>query len=172
MAMNPITWLLLVAAIISIYLAGIILSRIAWSRNKPQPPQEIQEPVEYSTELQPELEEASIQDIGIPAPEEVKPSPEPSVNASPDQVKEERQEPEERLKEGSEKKSEKASKEKFGKESEERVEEPKIEERIFKPYTPKEKELKRKDLVEMLETAQELKGELLRLKTILEEGKS
>jgi len=38
MAMNPITWLLLVAAIISIYLAGIILGRIAWSRNKPQPP--------------------------------------------------------------------------------------------------------------------------------------
>jgi len=172
MAMNPITWLLLVAAIISIYLAGIILSRIAWSRNRPQPPQEIQEPVEYLTELQPELEEASIQDIGIPAPEEVKPSPEPSVNASPDQVKEERQEPEERLKEGSEKKSEKASKEKFDKESEERMEEPKIEEKIFKPYTPKEKELKRKDLVEMLETAQELKGELLRLKTILEEGKS
>jgi len=167
MAMNPITWLLLVAAIISIYLAGIILSRIAWSRNRPQPPQEIQEPVEYLTELQPELEEASIQDIGIPAPEEVKPSPEPSVNASPDQVKEERQEPEERLKEGSEKKSEKASKEKFDKESEERM-----EEKIFKPYTPKEKELKRKDLVEMLETAQELKGELLRLKTILEEGKS
>ena len=167
MAMNPITWLLLVAAIISIYLAGIILSRIAWSRNKPQSPQEIQEPVEYPIELQPELEEASIQDIGIPAPEEVKPSPEPSVNASPDQVKEERQEPEERLKEGSEKKSEKASKEKFDKESEERM-----EEKIFKPYTPKEKELKRKDLVEMLETAQELKGELLRLKTILEEGKS
>ena len=167
MAMNPITWLLLVAAIISIYLAGIILSRIAWSRNRPQPPQEIQEPVEYLTELQPELEEASIQDIGIPAPEEVKPSPEPSVNASPDQVKEERQEPEERLKEGSEKKSEKASKEKFDKESEERM-----EEKIFKPYTPKEKELKRKDLVEMLETAQELKGELLRLKTILEKDKS
>jgi len=171
MAMNPITWLLLVAAIISIYLAGIILSRIAWSRNKPQPPQEIQEPVEYPMEVQPELEEASIQDIGIPALEEVKPSPEPSVNASPEQVKEERQEPEERLEEGS-KKSEKASKERFGKESEERVEEPKIEERIFKPYTPKEKELKRKDLVEMLETAQELKGELLRLKTLLEEGKS
>ena len=35
--MNPITWLLLVAGIISIYLAGIILSRIAWPRNKPQP---------------------------------------------------------------------------------------------------------------------------------------
>ena len=162
MAMNPITWLLLVAAIISIYLAGIILSRIAWSRNKPQPPQEIQEPVEYPMEVQPELEEASIQDIGIPALEEVKPSPEPSVNASPEQVKEERQEPEEQLEEGS-KKSEKASKERFSKES---------EERIFKPYTPKEKKLKRKDLVEMLETAQELKGELLRLKTILEEGKS
>jgi len=171
MAMDPITWLLLVAGIISIYLAGIILSRIAWSRNRPQPPQEIQEPVEYPIELQPELEEASIQDIGIPAPEEVKPSPEPSVNASPDQVKE-GQEPEEQLKEGSEKKSEKASKERFGKGSEERVEEPKIEEKIFKPYTPKEKELKRKDLVEMLETAQELKGELLRLKTILEKDKS
>ena len=171
MAMNPITWLLLVAAIISIYLAGIILSRIAWSRNKPQPPQEIQEPVEYPIEVQPELEEASIQDIGIPAPEEVKPSPEPSANVSPEQVKEERQEPEERLEEGS-KKSEKASKERFGKESEERVEELKIEERIFKSYTPKEKELKRKDLVEMLETAQELKGELLRLKTLLEKDKS
>jgi len=171
MAMNPITWLLLVAAIISIYLAGIILSRIAWSRNKPQPPQEIQEPVEYPMEVQPELEEASIQDIGIPAPEEVKPSPEPSANVSPEQVKEERQEPEERLEEGS-KKSEKASKERFGKESEERVEELKIEERIFKSYTPKEKELKRKDLVEMLETAQELKGELLRLKTLLEKDKS
>ena len=172
MAMNPITWLLLVAAIISIYLAGIILSKIAWSRNKPQPPQEIQEPVEYPTELRPKLEEVSVQDIRILAPEEVKPSPEPSANASPDQVKEERQEPEERLKEGSEKESEKASMEKFGKESEERVEEPKIEERIFKPYTPKEKELKRKDLVEMLETAQELKGEILRLKTILEKDKS
>ena len=171
MAMNPITWLQLVAAIISIYLAGIILSRIAWSRNRPQPPQEIQEPVEYPIEVQPELEEAGIQDIGIPAPEEVKPSPEPSANASPDQVKE-GQEPKEQLKEGSEKKSEKASKERFGKESEERVEEPEIEEKIFKPYTPKEKELKRKDLVEMLETAQELKGELLRLKTILEKDKS
>jgi len=110
----------------------------------------------------------SVQDIRILAPEEVKPSPEPSANASPDQVKEERQEPEERLKEG----SEKVSKERFGKESEEMVEEPKIEERIFKPYTPKEKELKRKDLVEMLETAQELKGEILRLKTILEKDKS
>ena len=164
MAMNPITWLLLVAAIISIYLAGIILSRIAWSRNKPQPPQEIQESVEYPTELQPGLEEASVQDIGIPVPEEVKPSPEPSANASPDQVKEERQEPKEQLEDGSEKKSEKASKEGFDKGSEERVE-AKIEERIFKPYTPKEKELKRKDLVEMLETAQELKGELLRLKS-------
>ena len=164
MAMNPITWLLLVAAIISIYLAGIILSRIAWSRNKPQPPQEIQEPVECPTELQPELEEASIQDIGIPALEEVKPSPEPSANASPDQVKEEGQEPKKQLKEGSE--------EKPKKESMEEVEEPEIQEKIFKPYTPKEKELKRKDLVEMLETAQELKGELLRLKTILEEGKS
>ena len=54
----------------------------------------------------------------------------------------------------------------------EEVEEPEIQEKIFKPYTPKEKDLKRKDLVEMLETAQELKGELLRLKTILEEGKS
>ena len=136
MAMNPITWLLLVAAIISIYLAGIVLSRIAWSRNKPQLPQEIQEPV-----------------------------------ASPDQVKEERQEPKEQLEDGS-KKSEKASKERFGKESEERAEEPKIEESIFKPYTPKEKELRRKDLVEMLETAQELKGELLRLKTILKKDKS
>ena len=93
--------------------------------------------------VQPELGEASIQDIGIPAPEEVKPSPEPSASASPEQVKEERQEPEERLEEGS-KKSEKASKERFDKGSEERVEEPKIEERIFKPYTPKEKELKRK----------------------------
>jgi len=171
MAMNPITWLLLVAGIISIYLAGIILSRIAWSRNRSQPPQEIQEPVEYPIEVQPELEEAGIQDIGIPAPEEVKPSPGPSANASPDQVKE-GQEPKEQLKEGSEKKSEKASKERFGKESEERVEEPEIEEKIFKPYTPKEKELKRKDLVEMLETAQELKGELLRLKTILEKDKS
>jgi len=75
------------------------------------------------------------------------------------------QEPKEQLKEGSEEKPKKESKE----EVEER---PKIEEKIFKPYTPKEKELKRKDLVEMLETAQELKGELLRLKTILEEGKS
>ena len=69
------------------------MSRIAWSRNKPQPPQEIQEPVEYPIELQPELEEAGIQDIGIPAPEEVKPNPEPSVNVPPDQVKEEGQEP-------------------------------------------------------------------------------
>ena len=164
MAMNPITWLLLVAAIISIYLAGIILSRIAWSRNRPQPPQEIQEPVEYPIELQPELEEASIQDIGIPTPEEVKPSPEPSANASPDQVKEEGQEPKKQLKEGSKEKSKKAM--------EEVEEQPKIEESIFKPYTPKERELKRKDLVEMLETAQELKGELLRLKTVLEKGKS
>ena len=172
MAMDPITWLLLVAAIISIYLVGIILSRIAWSRNKPQPPQEIQEPVEYPMEVQPELEETGIQDIGIPAPEEVKPSPEPSANASPTQVKEERQEPKEQLEEGSEKKSEKASKERFDKESGERAEEPKIEERIFKPYTPKERELKRKDLIEMLETAQELKGELLRLKNLLEKDKS
>jgi len=163
MAMNPITWLLLVAGIISIYLAGIILSRIAWFRNRPQPPQEIQESVEYPIELQPELEEASIQDIGIPAPEEVKPSPEPSVDASPDQVREEGQEPKKQLKERSEGKSEKESKEE--------VEEPKIEEKIFKPYTPKERELKRKDLIEMLETAQELKGELLRLKTILKKSK-
>ena len=165
MAMNPITWLLLVAAIISIYLAGIILSRIAWPRNKPQPPQEIQEPVEYPIELQPELEEASIQDIEIPAPEEVKPNPEPSANVSPDQVKGERREPKKQLKEGSEEKPKKESKE-------EMEEQPKTEEKIFKPYTPKEKELKRKDLVEMLEAAQELKGELLRLKTVLEKGKS
>ena len=164
MAMNPITWLLLVAGITSIYLAGIILSRIAWPRNRPQPPQEIQEQVEYPIELQPELEEASIQDIGIPAPEEVKPSPEPSVNASPDQVKEEGQEPEKRLKERSEERSKEESKEEVD-------EQPKIEEKIFKPYTPKERELKRKDLVEMLETAQELKGELLRLKTILKKSK-
>ena len=144
------------------------MSKITWSRNKPQPPQEIQEPVEYSTELQPELEETSVQDIGIPAPEEVKPNPEPSANASPGQVKEGGQEPKEQLEDG----SEKAAKEGFDKGSEERVEEPKIEERIFKPYTPKEKELRRKDLVEMLETAQELKGELLRLKTLLEKDKS
>ena len=160
MAMNPITWLLLVAGIISIYLAGIILSRIAWPRNRSQPLQEIQEQVEYPIEVQPELEEASIQDIGISAPEEVKPSPEPSINASPDQVKEEGQEPKKQVKERSEEKSKEESKE-----------EPKIEERIFKPYTPKERELKRKDLIEMLETAQELKGELLRLKTILKKSK-
>ena len=164
MAMNPITWLLLVAGIVSIYLAGIILSRIAWSRNKPQPPQEIQEQVEYPIEVQPGLEEASIQDIGIPAPEEVKPSPEPSANASPDQVKEEGQEPKEQLKERSEEKSKEES-------MEEVEEQPKIEEKLFKPYTPKGRELKRKDLVEMLETAQELKGELLRLKTILKRSK-
>ena len=148
----------MVTAIISIYLAGIILSRITWSRNRSQPPQEIQEPVEYPIELQPELEEVSIQDIGTPALEEVKPSPEPSANASPNQVKEERQEPKEQLEDGSEKKSEKAAKERLDKGSKERVEEPKIEGRIFKPYIPKEKELKRKDLVEMLETAQELKA--------------
>ena len=164
MAMNPITWLLLVAAIISIYLAGIILSRIAWPRNRSQPPQEIQEQVEYPIEVQPELGEASIQHIGIPAPEEVKPSPEPSVNASSDQVKEEGQEPEKRLKERSEERSKEESKEEVD-------EQPKIEEKIFKPYTPKERELKRKDLVEMLEAAQELKGELLRLKTILKKSK-
>ena len=161
MAMDPITWLLLVAGITSIYLAGIILSRIAWSRNRPQPPQEIQEQVEYPIEVRPELEEASIQDIGTPAPEEVKPSPEPSVNASPDQVREEGLEPKKQLKERSEEKSKEEFKE----------EQPKIEEKIFKPYTPKERELKRKDLVEMLETAQELKGELLRLKTILKRSK-
>ena len=51
-------------------------------------------------------------------------------------------------------------------------EQPKIEEKIFKPYAPKEKELRRENLVEMLETAQELKGELLRLKTLLEKDKS
>jgi len=164
MAMNPITWLLLVAAIISIYLAGIILSRIAWPRNKPQTPQEIQEQVEYPIEVRPELEEASIQNIGIPAPEEVKPSPEPSANASPDQVKDEGREPKKQVKERSEEKSKEESKEEMD-------EQPKIEEKLFKPYTPKERELKRKDLVEMLETAQELKGELLRLKTILKKSK-
>ena len=163
MAMDPITWLLLVAATISIYLTGIILSKITLSRNKHQPPQEIQESVEYPMELQPEPE-ANIQIAETPIPEEVNPISEPSVNTSTDQVKDEGQE----LKERFEDTSEESSDEK----SEEAGEQLKAEERIFKPYTPRNRELKRKDMIKMLETAQELKGELLRLRTILEKDKS
>ena len=163
MAMDPITWLLLVAATISIYLTGIILSKITLSRNKHQPPQEIQESVEYPMELQPEPE-ADIQIAETPIPEEVNPISEPSVNTSTDQVKDERQELKERFEDTSEERSDEKS--------EEAGEQPKTEERIFKPYTPRNKELKRKDMIKMLETAQELKGELLRLKTILEKDKS
>lgn len=163
MAMDPITWLLLVAATISIYLTGIILSKITLSRNKHQPPQEIQESVEYPMELQPEPE-ANIQIAETPIPEEVNPISEPSVNTSTDQVKDERQELKERFEDTSEERSDEKS--------EEAGEQPKTEERIFKPYTPRNRELKRKDMIKMLETAQELKGELLRLKTILEKDKS
>ena len=163
MAMDPITWLLLVAATISIYLTGIILSKITLSRNKHQPPQEIQESVEYPMELQPEPE-ANIQIAETPIPEEVNPVPEPSVNTSTDQVKDERQELKERFEDTSEERSDEKS--------EEVGEQPKTEERIFKPYTPRNRELKRKDMIKMLETAQELKGELLRLRTILEKDKS
>ena len=163
MAMDPITWLLLVAATISIYLTGIILSKITLSRNKHQPPQEIQESVEYPMELQPEPE-ADIQIAETPIPEEVNPISEPSVNTSTDQVKDERQELKERFEDTSEERSDEKS--------EEAGEQPKTEERIFKPYTPRNRELKRKDMIKMLETAQELKGELLRLRTILEKDKS
>ena len=163
MAMDPITWLLLVAATISIYLTGIILSKITLSRNKHQPPQEIQESVEYPMELQPEPE-ADIQIAETLIPEEVNPISEPSVNTSTDQVKDERQELKERFEDTSEERSDEKS--------EEAGEQPKTEERIFKPYTPRNRELKRKDMIKMLETAQELKGELLRLRTILEKDKS
>ena len=161
MAMDPITWLLLVAATISIYLTGIILSKITLSRNKHQLPQEIQESVEYPMELQPEPE-ANIQIAETPVPEEVNSVPEPSVNTSTDQVKDEGQELKERFEDTSEGRSDEKS--------EEVGEQPKTEERIFKPYTPRNRELKRKDMIKMLETAQELKGELLRLRTILEKG--
>jgi len=114
-------------------------------------------------ELQPEPE-ANIQIAETPIPEEVNPISEPSVNTSTDQVKDERQELKERFEDTSEEMSDEKS--------EEAGEQPKAEERIFKPYTPRNRELKRKDMIKMLETAQELKGELLRLRTILEKDKS
>ncbi|RLG05597.1 MAG: hypothetical protein DRN68_08485 [Thaumarchaeota archaeon] len=159
MAMDPITWLLLVSVIISIYFAGVILNRITWSRNKPQSPQEIQEPIEHSIEPQPELEAINIQIIETPTPEKVEPSSEPGANTSSDQAKEEKQAPKKRSEEDSEERLE----EKLEKRS-------KTEEKLFKPYIPRQRELKRKDVKEMLETAQELKNELLKLKTILEKG--
>ena len=161
MAMDPITWLLLVTAIISIYLIGMILNRITWSRDKPQSFKETQEPTEPSIESQPELEAIDIQIIESPAPEKVELISEPNVNEFLDRVEEGKQTPKER----SEESSEKGAEEKMD-------EQPKTEEKSLKPNTPKQKELKRNDMKNMLETAQELKNELLKLKTILEKSKS
>ena len=161
MAMDPITWLLLVTAIISIYLIGMILNRITWSRDKPQSFKEPQEPTEPSIEPQPELEAIDIQIIESPAPEKVELISEPNANEFSGRVEEGKQTPKER----SEESSEKGAEEKMD-------EQPETEESLLKPNTSKQKELKRNDMKSMLETAQELRNELLKLKTILKKSKS
>ena len=156
--MDPMTWLLLVSVIISIYLMGMILSEVKRSGRGHQDLQWIQESIEPPMEIAHLEPEINIQTRESQTSEEIKLSLNSITHQSSDHAGKEEQVLEEPLKESSDEEE---------KEIEELI---KIE--VVEESSSEQRESKEKDVKETLEIAQELRKELIKLKTILEKSKS